>query len=140
MNHLLLEHMQVFDEIDSCYLECDGLTRVISSTLSAAGVAHTVYVGKATWVGKSIAPHLWIELPDGRRIDYRLRLWLGITDSCIPHGLYEPSLYPDAEYIGREHPTFAEDDAIAEILGRTAGFKTSDLKDALRSLLLTKNT
>ena len=73
---------------DKCQLECDGLTRVLHTILTIVSQPHTVKVG-AIKLGKAeMAPHFWIELPDGRIVDYRARMWLG---SKAPHGIFKQS-------------------------------------------------
>lgn len=88
--------------LDALRLECDGMTRVISSLLQRDGVAHAAMVGRldVDQVG-SIALHHWIELPDGRRIDLRARMWLG-NDARVPHGVV-PSGHSAARYCGQQH-------------------------------------
>ena len=73
--------------LDALRLECDGMTRVVSSLLQRDGVAHSPMVGnlEVPSVGR-IAQHYWIELGDGRRIDLRARMWLG-DDPRVPHGI-----------------------------------------------------
>lgn len=82
-------------------LECDGMTRVVTFLLTQAKVPHAVktgYVKKGTDDG--IDPHFWVELPDGKIIDYRLQMWLGDAPQ-IPHGIFNPKDFPAVEYAGR---------------------------------------
>lgn len=74
---------------DKCQLECDGLTRVLHTVLYRLNYPHTVMVGSITLEYIRFSPHFWIELPDGRKVDYRARMWLGRK---APHGIFEQSL------------------------------------------------
>jgi len=113
--------LMVLNELDASYLECDGLTRVISSLLSTARIPHKVFVGAVSHTnGKKISPHLWIELDSGKVIDYRLRMWLG-QQTDIPHGIFDPSDFPAVMYKGQERESFGERDPVALILCSTAG-------------------
>jgi hypothetical protein len=82
-------------------LECDGMTRVVTYLLTEARVKHRVKVGMVYVDGKEIgAPiHWWVTLPDGRIIDYKLRMWAGDGPS-IPHGVFKPAGYPRVSYRG----------------------------------------
>lgn len=73
---------------DECQLECDGMTRVLHTVLEAAGYPHTVKVGSIALGSKTFSPHFWIELADGRIVDYRARMWLG---EHAPHGIFRRS-------------------------------------------------
>ena len=73
--------------LDALRLECDGMTRVFSSLLQRDGVHHTPMAERLVIEGLGqIAPHCWIELKDGRRIDLRARMWRG-DDPRVPHGI-----------------------------------------------------
>lgn len=79
------------DALDSAPLECDGMTRVISTLLQRDGLPHRVVVGRLEVAGYGVIPlHWWIELPDGRICDLRARMWLGGGET-IPHGLALPT-------------------------------------------------
>lgn len=77
--------------LDALPLECDGLTRVISALLQREGVQHEIRIGSVKMLyagGESTIPyHMWIRLPEGRYIDLRARMWLGIE---APHGVFDP--------------------------------------------------
>jgi len=81
-------------------LECDGLTNVLSFVLTLLGIEHKKRKG---WITVSTLseptqiPHFWIELVDGRIIDYKARSWMG-EDKNIPHGIFELSDYPEAKW------------------------------------------
>lgn len=81
-------------EFDSCALECDGMTSVLSTLLNALNIQHTRFSGGVRELGTSriVRPHLWIELAHGWVIDLRLRMWLGDC-SCIPHGVFKPAQF-----------------------------------------------
>lgn len=95
----ILKSLDQYD--DGCNLECDGLTRVLSYVLTINHVEHEVEVGtiQDTVTAKGFKPHFWIDLPDGRRIDYRARMWLG-ENNRIPHGVFNPDEYSDVRYDG----------------------------------------
>ena len=77
-------------------LECDGTTRVLHYALNKAGIPHKIYTGDVTFNGKVVPLHFWIKLPDGRIIDYKLRMWIG---NSAPEGIFEPK---GIEYNGVE--------------------------------------
>ena len=93
------EHQQhiltSLDQYDSCRLECDGLTRVLSYVLNKAAIGHHVMLGEIAdpQTHRQFSPHFWIVLPDGRHIDYRARMWLGQAEH-IPHGVFDAEDYP----------------------------------------------
>lgn len=103
------------ERYDSCRLECDGLTRVLSYVLSNADIPHTVMLGEIIdrLTDNSFSPHLWIELADGRVVDYRARMWLGEAE-YIPHGIFNLQ-DQQVEYIGKE-VVFTDLDTIAPLL------------------------
>jgi hypothetical protein len=77
--------------IDAFPLECDGLTRIVSTLLARDDVEHRVCVGSLDIQGVGLIPlHWWVELGDGRVIDYRARMWLG-DGPQTPHGVFLPS-------------------------------------------------
>lgn len=76
-------------QYDKCQLECDGLTRVLHTVLTRLNYPHTVMGGSITLGLIRFSPHFWIELPDGNKVDYRARMWLGRK---APHGIFKQSL------------------------------------------------
>lgn len=69
-------------------LECDGLTRVISTLMQRNKIEHQVHSGKLTVIGiGGINLHWWIQLSDGSICDYRARMWLG-DHEAVPHGIF----------------------------------------------------
>lgn len=102
----LWQLIQPYDRNQS--LECDGLTRVLSSLLLDLQVSHTVWMGSCFWrteagAESAIPLHFWIELPDDRqrvwRLDCRLRYWLG-SQIALPHGFFRPQRFPLLHYEG----------------------------------------
>lgn len=78
-------------QVDALPLECDGLTRVISTLMQREGIPHQVCIGKLSITKVGMIPlHWWIVLPDGLICDYRARMWLGNLPQ-VPHGLFAPS-------------------------------------------------
>lgn len=93
---------ELLSRYDACKLECDGLTRVITTVLGKEGIEHTCMVGSLTHVlrNETVPLHFWIELADGRLVDYRAHHWLGEGDD-IPHGIFDPRDYPHMAYQGQ---------------------------------------
>jgi len=68
------------DALDSAPLECDGMTRLITTLLKKNGIEHTVMGGRLIDRQNENSleiPHFWIKLPSGHTIDYRARMWVG---------------------------------------------------------------
>jgi hypothetical protein len=109
------EILETLEQYDKCKLECDGLSRVLSYILTVNNIEHEVCVGEIidTTTGNEFAPHFWIDLPDGKRIDYRARMWLGKYEH-IPHGIFDPSNY-QVKYNGNPH-LFTDLETIAPLL------------------------
>lgn len=82
-------------------VECDGFTRLAHTALSNAGIEHTCMMGRVVSLdGKTRSPiHFWIELEDGRLIDYRARMWLGDCKN-VPHGVFQPVHFKSWVYQG----------------------------------------
>jgi hypothetical protein len=100
MDEELLDKLKIYDPAP---LECDGLVRVLHTVLNRNGVPHITKVGKVNHISdprRKISYHYWIELEDGRFIDFRARMWLG-EDSSVPHGVFNPKDYPDYVYEGQ---------------------------------------
>ncbi|QXW20363.1 hypothetical protein KXJ72_17505 (plasmid) [Comamonas aquatica] len=77
--------------LDKAPLECDGMTRCISTLMSHAGYTHTVHDGQLEVLGKGkIDRHFWISTQTGEIIDLRARMWLG-KHELVPHGKFSPS-------------------------------------------------
>jgi hypothetical protein len=105
---------QIIVRYENAPLECDGMTRVLFSEFTRAGIAAEVYGGILEWRGSIVRPHYWIILPaSGRLVDLRAHMWLG-DDPAIPHGVFLPEQFPDAKYQGVRadwgtlHPTVVE--------------------------------
>lgn len=82
---------QWLSPLDGLPLECDGLTRVISTLLTREGIEHRALSGAVTIDGVGrIGFHWWIELADGALCDFRSRMWIG-DDERVPHGLFRAS-------------------------------------------------
>jgi hypothetical protein len=87
-------------KFDGLLLECDGMSRVLSFSLSQMGVRHVVKQGQLLVDGQKVVPiHQWIELSDGRLVDYRARMWAGKNDE-IPHGVFSPADFKRVQYSG----------------------------------------
>lgn len=85
---------------DKLGLECDGMTRVLSYVLMVNNIKHTVYQGSVEYEDDDIPLHFWIELSDGRTVDYRARMWLG-DHKDVPHGVFKKSKFPKVKYQGK---------------------------------------
>jgi hypothetical protein len=78
---------------DRLPLECDGLTRCISTLMQRDGIDHQIVVGSLDIPGAGTIPHhWWIALPDGQVCDFRARMWLG-DDPSVPHGVFIPEAH-----------------------------------------------
>lgn len=89
-------------KFDSLALECDGMSRVLSYRLTQMGVKHVVKQGQLMLDGVRVVPiHQWIELSDGRFVDYRARMWAGKGDD-IPHGIFNKAAFSRMTYDGIE--------------------------------------
>jgi hypothetical protein len=74
-------------------LECDGLTRIISTLMQRDGIEHRVQVGSLDVTGAGHIPlHWWIVLADEKVCDLRARMWLG-DDPSVPHGVFVPEAH-----------------------------------------------
>lgn len=126
----------VLDQLDRLPLECDGLTCIISALLSRAGIAHTVGVGGIYHIpsSRNFAPHLWIDLQDGSRIDYRARMWLRNLGG-VPHGIFRPTDWPDVKHDGHQTAPFDGDDRNAAILALGERIDLDGLTQNLRKLV-----
>lgn len=87
---------KLIEKYTSLDLQCDGMTRVISYILKENGIKHVVCIGKISNKKRSIQ-HWWIELSNGKFIDYRVRMWLG-NSSKVPNGIFSQNDYPEIEY------------------------------------------
>lgn len=131
MKELTPEVTNIFNELDGCYLECDGLSTVISSLLTSAGVPHRLLIGSVRTEDHGGIPiHLWIEAGE-YVIDFRLRMWLG-DDPSIPHGFFKNIEYSHITYSGTDSESLADRHPIAKILCSTAGLEYDDLAMKLK--------
>jgi hypothetical protein len=80
---------EILGQFDTCALECDGMTFVLSALLESLGQPHQRMIGsvRSSIDDAVVSPHCWILLSDGMVVDYRLRMWLG-QDAAIPHGVF----------------------------------------------------
>lgn len=124
------------DPLDQLPLECDGMTCLTSALLARAGIAHTVGVGGIhhTPSGRNVAPHLWIDLADGYRVDYRVRMWFNNLLG-VPHGIYVPTDWPHVQHDGQPTPAFDSDDRSAAILALGEGLDLDGLAQIIRNLV-----
>lgn len=78
------------EKLQDAPLECDGMTRVISTLLQASNIDHCIEIGSLEVQGAGVIPlHWWIRLPDDRIVDLRARMWLG-DGVHVPNGVFEP--------------------------------------------------
>lgn len=83
-----MKNMQAWlDHFDKLDLECDGMTRVLSTTLAHQGVDHEVIYGRISNTEGVGVVHYWIQFLDQVILDLRARMWLG---NQAPHGLFLP--------------------------------------------------
>lgn len=112
--------------LDCLPLECDGLTRVISTLMQRDGITHEVCVGSLTVKGVGAIPyHWWVTLPDGCVCDFRAGLWLGASGQ-VPHGLFNPT--PVHEYRAAKHLDLASVNLTAVLFNAIAGQPISDFE------------
>ena len=92
---------ELIAKYEACNLECDGLTRVLTTVLQENNIPHTCMVGTLTITGTNEGTplHFWIDLPDLKRIDYRARMWIG-SNPDVPHGIFNPADFPSVTYKG----------------------------------------
>lgn len=90
---------QLLDPYDSSQTECDGMVRICHTVLFNQGIEHQPFFGTLTRHKQHIEPHLWIDLPNGERIDYRAKMWL--IGENVPHGVFNPQDFPDVLYTGK---------------------------------------
>lgn len=102
------EEIQCYLEmVDAPHLECDGSTRVFSWILREKGVSHVIKEGRLEYLDMDrdepdvVEPHYWIELDTGEIVDFKARRWLP-GRSGVPYGVFHPSDYPNALYVGTE--------------------------------------
>ncbi len=96
----LIEIKKLLDPYSESPTECDGMTRICHTILTQHNISHQTYMGTLTLEGEEVEPHFWIDLPSGSRIDYRARMWLGNDTNAIPHGVFQPTDFPDVIYQG----------------------------------------
>ncbi len=98
-------------------VECDGFVRLAHTALVKADIEHRCFCGslKRAGVVDGLPVHLWIELSDGRMIDYRARMWFG-SDPTVPHGIFEPSAFPGWVYCGQEVTVPVASDLVVSVL------------------------
>jgi hypothetical protein len=93
----LLARLEKYSELP---LECDGMTRVVTYLLTQEGISHSVKAGTFFHRGERVVPlHYWVELPDGKTIDYKARMWAG-ESAEVPHGVFDPKKFPKVKYSG----------------------------------------
>lgn len=105
---------QLLAPYDAAPVECDGFTRLAHTALTNARIPHACMLGRLVSAdGQRRTPiHLWIELADGRLIDYRARCWLGECEG-VPHGVFDRASYKGWTYTGETidlpllHPVLA---------------------------------
>lgn len=79
---------QLLQLLDPLPLECDGITRALSTVLWHRGLAHRVAFGSLRVDRQGEIPvHFWLILDDGQLCDLRARMWLG-DSSHVPHGRF----------------------------------------------------
>ena len=97
-------------------LECDGLTNALSALLRRERIGHRVMHGQLEVLGAgTISYHHWIELPDGRTVDFRARMWLSkVAD--VPHGVFQPNQRQRYRGQALEHAQHFDDGFLFQVL------------------------
>lgn len=98
---------ELLAQYDQLPLKCDGMTKVISFLLTENKIKHKVYAGTLTHNTVCIEEHFWIELDNGKTIDYRAQEFLG-TSPNIPHGMFDKASFPEVVYNGQPDPTLMQ--------------------------------
>ncbi|SFF33297.1 hypothetical protein SAMN04489711_1349 [Paracidovorax wautersii] len=71
------------------HLECDGLSRSISTLLHRERIEHQLLVGSFHSDAHGVlSPHYWVRFSDGLICDFRVRSWLGDLED-LPHGVFQ---------------------------------------------------
>lgn len=92
------------DLISDAPLECDGMTRSLSTVLSHHSIRHDVHIGSLEVNGHGEIPvHFWIVLGSGDYIDLRAHMWLGDNPE-VPHGMFVPSKKQHYHTMSRKDP------------------------------------
>lgn len=130
MLHYLSPYLDPLDE-KGRFLECDGMTRVISSILSRCHIAHTIQQGFISTSFGEIA-HFWIALEDEFLIDYRARMWLG-HEPAVPHGVFKRDMYPGFNYSGM---SFSPDPSFLQAGDFLARLEGIDIHEITNSILV----
>ncbi|MBA1280409.1 hypothetical protein [Stutzerimonas stutzeri] len=81
----LAELRHLLDSLDTASVECDGMTRLVCTVLTKAGIEHQAYVGSVRIGDAAIPYHFWVEVGE-LLVDYRARMWMGSSPD-IPHGI-----------------------------------------------------
>lgn len=76
---------ELLDHLDAADLECDGLSRCVTTILHSHSIVHQVMAGTLTVNESIIRLHFWV-CSGPFVIDYRARMWLG-DQSTVPHGI-----------------------------------------------------
>ena len=80
--------------LDGAAVECDGMTRGISTLLERDDVPYCAHVGRLTVAGANPIPlHCWITIENQASplvIDFRARMWIPDRDG-IQHGVFIPN-------------------------------------------------
>ncbi len=97
-------------------LECDGLTNVLSALLRREQIGHRVMHGQLEVLSVGTIPyHHWIELPDGRTVDFRARMWLSkVADET--HGVFQPNQRQRYRGKALEHAQHFDDGFLFQVL------------------------
>lgn len=131
MNSTLTTLTDALDTYDPLSLECDGLIRVISATLTQHNIPHTVMRGTVMFGDDAIPLHFWIDLSPTARVDYRARMWLG---NSAPHGIFDPA-QTEAVYDGNPHDFGFLPPMVLTILTEGMGIIEIPDADAIRDAL-----
>lgn len=94
---------QLLEPYINAPVECDGFTRLAHTALVHAGIEHACMCGRLVSVDDTTESpiHFWIELADGRLIDYRARMWLG-ENPTVPNGVFNANEFAGWKYLGEQ--------------------------------------
>lgn len=85
-DHATSQIARWLEQFEGIPLECDGMTRVLSTLLAEQSIEHTVVIGSlGTAEAPNQIPHFWIEIGGSHIIDLAAQMWFG---EKAPHGIF----------------------------------------------------
>lgn len=128
----------LLDAYDDSFTECDGMTRICHTVLSRENIPHFCMVGVSRHGAKRLPIHFWIDLledMEGYRIDYRARLWFGMSPD-VPHGVFRPEHFPKVNYEGKAVDLPLLSDGVFRVLTMPSQYVSSSQTTAINAYAL----